>query len=88
MAALVRMLLESVVAVGCLAGCVAAFGQPFASSYMILALLVFSLTFPGNSPHGTSPAAVAREVLTDWILIVGLLPSSWACSSCWDGPRA
>ena len=73
MAAFVRMLLESVVAVGCLAGCVVAFGQPFANSYMILALLVFSLTFPGRPPRGTSPAAVAREVLTDWILIVGLL---------------
>ncbi|HEX3060224.1 MAG TPA: undecaprenyl-phosphate glucose phosphotransferase, partial [Usitatibacter sp.] len=72
-AAFVRMLLESVVAVGCLAGCVVAFGQPFANSYMILALLVFSLTFPGRPPRGTSPAAVAREVLTDWILIVGLL---------------
>ncbi len=67
------MLLESVVAIGCLAACVVAFGQPFASSYMILALLVFSLTFPGQAPRGTSPAAVAREVLTDWILIVGLL---------------
>ena len=74
------MLLESVVAIGCLAGCVVAFGQPFASSYMILALLVFSLTFPGQPPRGTSPAAVAREVLTDG-------SSSWACSSCWVGPR-
>jgi putative colanic acid biosysnthesis UDP-glucose lipid carrier transferase len=72
-ATLVRMLLESVVAVGCLAGCVVAFGEPFAGSYVILALLVFSLTFPGHAPRGTSPAAIAREVLGGWILIVGLL---------------
>lgn len=72
-AALVRMLLESLVAVGCLAGCAVAFGEPFAGSYMILALLVFSLTFPGHAPRGTSPAAIARDVLTGWILIVGLL---------------
>ncbi|HUQ27205.1 MAG TPA: undecaprenyl-phosphate glucose phosphotransferase [Usitatibacter sp.] len=72
-AAFVRMLLESVVAVGCLAGSVAAFGEPFASSYMILALLVFSLTFPGHAPRGTSPGAIARDVLTGWMLIVGLL---------------
>jgi putative colanic acid biosynthesis UDP-glucose lipid carrier transferase len=72
-AALVRMLLESLVAVGCLAGCAVAFGEPFAGSYIILALLVFSLTFPGHAPRGTSPAAIARDVLTGWMLIVGLL---------------
>src|SRR5262249_21773512 len=27
----------------------------------------------GHSPRGTSPAAIAREVLADWLLIVGLL---------------
>ena len=72
-AALVRMLLESLVAVGCLAGCAIAFGEPFAGPYVILALLVFSLTFPGHAPRGTSPAAIARDVLTGWMLIVGLL---------------
>jgi putative colanic acid biosysnthesis UDP-glucose lipid carrier transferase len=72
-ATLVRMLLESVVAIGCLAGCVIAFGLPFAGPYLILALLVFSLTFPGHAPRGTSPAAIARETLTGWAIIVGLL---------------
>ena len=67
------MLLESLVAVGCLAGCAIAFGEPFAGSYIILGLLVFSLTFPGHPPRGTSPGAIARDVLTGWILIVGLL---------------
>jgi putative colanic acid biosynthesis UDP-glucose lipid carrier transferase len=72
-AALVRMLLESMVAVGCLAGCAIAFGEPFAGSYVILGLLVFSLTFPGHAPRGTSPGAIARDVLIGWMLIVGLL---------------
>jgi putative colanic acid biosynthesis UDP-glucose lipid carrier transferase len=72
-AALVRMLMEAVVAVGCLAGCAVAFGIPFAGSYIILGLLVFSLTFPGHAPRGTSPGAIARDVLTGWMLIVGLL---------------
>jgi len=67
------MLLEAVVAVGCLAGCAIAFGEPFAGSYIILGLLVFSLTFPGHAPRGTSPAAIARDVLVGWMLIVGLL---------------
>jgi putative colanic acid biosynthesis UDP-glucose lipid carrier transferase len=34
---------------------------------------VFSLTFPGHAPRGTSPAAIARDVLAGWMLIVGLL---------------
>jgi len=73
------MLLESLVAVGCLAGCAIAFGEPFAGPYVILALLVFSLTFPGHAPRGTSPAAIARDVLTGWALIVGLLLTlGWA----------
>ena len=67
------MLLESLVAVGCLAGCAIAFGEPFAGSYIILGLLVFSLTFPGHAPRGTSPGAIARDVLIGWMLIVGLL---------------
>jgi putative colanic acid biosysnthesis UDP-glucose lipid carrier transferase len=72
-AALVRMLLESVVAVGVLAACAYLLGVAFAGPYIILALLVFSLTFPGHAPRGTSAAAIAREVLAGWILIVGLL---------------
>ena len=70
---LVRMLLEAVVSVGTLAACAWYFGQPFSGPYIILALLVFSLTFPGHAPRGTSPGAIAREVLTGWILILALL---------------
>jgi len=78
-AVLVRMLLEPIVAIGTLAACVAWFRQPFAGSYIILALLVFSLTFPGHSPRGTSAGAIARDVLAGWILIVGLLITlGWA----------
>jgi len=73
------MLLEPLVAIGTLAACVTWFRAPFAGSYIILALLVFSLTFPGRSPRGTSPGAIARDVLAGWILIVGLLITlGWA----------
>ena len=79
LAVLVRMLLEPLVAIGTLAACVTWFRAPFAGSYIILALLVFSLTFPGRSPRGTSPGAIARDVLAGWILIVGLLITlGWA----------
>src|SRR5262249_42603627 len=45
----------------------------FDGPYIILALLVFSLTFPGRAPQGTSPGAIARETLSGWILVVALL---------------
>jgi putative colanic acid biosynthesis UDP-glucose lipid carrier transferase len=70
---LVRMLLEAVVSVGMLAASAWYLGESFSGPYIILALLVFSLTFPGHAPRGTSPGAIAREVVTGWILILGLL---------------
>jgi putative colanic acid biosynthesis UDP-glucose lipid carrier transferase len=73
LAVLVRMLLEAVVAIGTLAACAWYFREPFHAPYIILSLLVFSLTFPGQAPRGTSPGGIARDVLTGWILIVGLL---------------
>jgi putative colanic acid biosynthesis UDP-glucose lipid carrier transferase len=70
---LVRMMLESLVTVGMLALSAWHFGETFSGPYMILALLVFSLTFPGHAPRGTSPGAIFREVLADWLLVLGLL---------------
>jgi putative colanic acid biosynthesis UDP-glucose lipid carrier transferase len=67
------MLLESAVAIGALAASVAFFGESFDGRYIILSLLVFSLTFPGRAPRGTSPGAIASEVLAGWMLVVGLL---------------
>jgi len=77
--ALVRMLLEALVAVGMLAACAAWFGERFDGPYIILSLLVFSLTFPGHVPRGTSATAIAREVLSGWALaVVLLLMLGWA----------
>ena len=79
LAVLVRMLLEAFVAIGTLAACVWWFREPFNGAYIILSLLVFSLTFPGQAPRGTSPGAIARDVLSGWTLIVGLLLAlGWA----------
>jgi putative colanic acid biosysnthesis UDP-glucose lipid carrier transferase len=72
-AVLVRMLLEPAIIVGTLAAAAAWFESGFAAPYIILSLLVFSLTFPGRAPRGTSPGAIARDVLAGWILIIGLL---------------
>jgi Undecaprenyl-phosphate glucose phosphotransferase len=67
------MLLEPVVAVGMLAACLLFFHEPIHGPYIILSLLVFSLTFPGHGPQGTSPGAIAGEVVSGWLLIVVLL---------------
>jgi len=72
-ATLVRMFLEAVIAVGTLVASAAFFGEFFDGPYIILALLVFSLTFPGRAPQGTSALSIAREVLTGWIVVVMLL---------------
>jgi len=72
-AALVRVALDPVVTIGMLVISVFAYGEVFESSYLILALLVFSLTFPGSAPEGTSVRGLAGEVLANWTVIVALL---------------
>jgi putative colanic acid biosynthesis UDP-glucose lipid carrier transferase len=79
LAVLIRMVLEATVAIGTLAAALWYFGERFTGPYLILALLVFSLTFPGHAPRGTSPAAIARDVFAGWVLIVFLLVAlGWA----------
>ncbi len=79
LAAFARMLLESTSAIGTLVAVAAWFGRPFDGAYVILALLVFSLTFPGHPPRGTSTGAIARDVAAGWILVVALLLTlGWA----------
>jgi putative colanic acid biosynthesis UDP-glucose lipid carrier transferase len=66
-------LVDPLVTIGALLACVALFGVRFDGPYLILALVVFSLTFPGSSPNTGSRGALAREVLTGWGTTVGLL---------------
>ncbi len=73
LAVLVRMFIEAAVTIGVLGAAAWYFREPFQGPYIILSLLVFSLTFPGQTPRGTSPGAIASDVLTGWVLIVGLL---------------
>ena len=73
LAVLVRMMLEPVLAIAALMASAFAFGVRFEGPYMILALLVFSLTFPSQNHPGTSARALAGEVLGHWMLVVGLL---------------
>ena len=73
LAALLRILTEPAVALGTLAGACAWYGVVSTAPYLILGLLVFSLTFPGRAPRSPSPGGIARDVLNDWILMGALL---------------
>ena len=71
--------MEPAIAIGTLAACAAFYGVPFSGSFLILSLLVFSITFPGRTPHGTSAGAIASEVLAGWMLVIALLLTlGWA----------
>jgi putative colanic acid biosynthesis UDP-glucose lipid carrier transferase len=72
-AALLRIALDPVVAIATLLAAGFAFGEPFDSHYLILMVVVFSLTFPGSSPQGTTARRLAGDVLTSWLVIVALL---------------
>ena len=73
LAVLVRMMLEPMLAIAALMVSAFAFGVRFEGPYIILALLVFSLTFPSQNHPGTSARTLAGEVLGQWMFVVGLL---------------
>src|SRR5436190_1025243 len=73
LSSLARTMLDPLMAIATLLVATRAFGEPFEGPYIILSLLVFSLTFPANAPRGTSLGVVVRQVLADWTLVVGLL---------------
>jgi len=72
-AALAQALIDPAAMIGALFVCAAAFGAPFEGAYLILALIVFSLTFPGTKPKGTSPRALASEITRSWAVTAALL---------------
>jgi Undecaprenyl-phosphate glucose phosphotransferase len=72
-AALVQIAIEPLVAEISLLFFTLAFGEASEGPYLILALILFSLTFPGTTSRGTSVGAIAAEVLSGWLVVVGLL---------------
>ncbi len=75
---LVLAALDPVVAIATLAAAVSLFGAGFDGACLILALLVFAMTFPGGLT-GESQGARAKagdlmlEIVTGWVAIIGLL---------------
>jgi putative colanic acid biosynthesis UDP-glucose lipid carrier transferase len=77
--ALLRATLDPAIAIAMLAGAASWFGGRFDGACLILALLVFAMTFPGSLVRGdvwTTPAptrALATDIVTGWLPIIGLL---------------
>jgi putative colanic acid biosysnthesis UDP-glucose lipid carrier transferase len=73
-AALLRAAIDPVVAVGILVVSTLWFTGRFDGPYLILALLVFSMTFPGSLARDAArPGGLARQVVAGWLVIVALL---------------
>jgi putative colanic acid biosysnthesis UDP-glucose lipid carrier transferase len=76
--ALVHAVIDPAVAIATLAACATFFGGRFDGACLILALLVFALTFPGslarpNENDAYGAGALLLDIVTGWIAIVGLL---------------
>jgi putative colanic acid biosynthesis UDP-glucose lipid carrier transferase len=70
---LLRAVIDPILVIGCLVVTVELTGEHFYSHYLVLTLIVFSLTFPGNVTLATGTAALLKEILTGWLLIVMIL---------------
>jgi putative colanic acid biosynthesis UDP-glucose lipid carrier transferase len=74
-AALLLAAVDPAVAIATLAAAVSLFDQSFDGGCLILALLVFAMTFPGSLSRASAagPAALAVDIVSGWFAVVGLL---------------
>jgi putative colanic acid biosysnthesis UDP-glucose lipid carrier transferase len=72
---LLQACIDPLVATATLAGAVSLFGGRFDGACLILALLVFAMTFPGSLARNTGARAgeLALDIAAGWLAIVGLL---------------
>ena len=68
-----RATLDPLLIIGCLMVVVAVSGEGFYNRYVVLALIVFSLTFPGSISLATSTGALLKEIVIGWVVIVMIL---------------
>ena len=74
LATLLRAAVDPAVAIACLLISVLWFDGRFGGAYLILAMLVFSMTFPGNLARDTESATdLIRGIVTGWLAIFSLL---------------
>jgi putative colanic acid biosysnthesis UDP-glucose lipid carrier transferase len=70
---LVRMTLDPILIVGAFIACTLAWGETFDGPDLVLALIVFSLTFPGHVSLVGNWWTLLKEILTGWSVIVLIL---------------
>jgi putative colanic acid biosynthesis UDP-glucose lipid carrier transferase len=71
---LVQAALDPLVAIATLVAAVSFFGAGFDGACLILALLVFAMTFPGGLARDSGNAGdLMLDIVTGWVAIVGLL---------------
>ena len=71
---LVRAALDPLVAIATLVAAVTLFGAGFDGACLILALLVFAMTFPGGLVRDSEKAGdLMLEIVTGWVAVLGLL---------------
>ncbi len=85
--AIFRISLDALIAVGLLLAVAHYYDEPFQGKYLILALIVFSLTFPGAIYSSGSLFGLARDVLLNWaIVLIILLFFGYASGYVWTFP--
>src|SRR5215467_11128230 len=86
--ALVRMSVEPLLIVATLIGCYVSIGAEFGAAELVLALIVFSITFPGDVSVRRLRQSLLLSVLVNWLLIATLLVFfGWATKFIWHFER-
>lgn len=73
LAGAVEAFLDPIVIVSSLFVIVAAFGEEFSARHVLLAMIAFSLTFPGNVSLSDAPRRIARKCVMNTLLLAGIL---------------
>jgi putative colanic acid biosynthesis UDP-glucose lipid carrier transferase len=71
--AVLQATLVPAVAVISLSLCAIAFDQALSGAYLILAIIVFSVTFPGRFPKSRAISDIAVDISIYWLLVFSLL---------------
>ena len=70
---LIKSVVDPTIAIACLMLVTLAAGHPLRAQEMVLAVLVFSLTYPGTIPFSVHQPAFIRQLVGSWGLVMGLL---------------
>lgn len=71
----IEALADPLLVIAVLAVCMMGFNHAFERHYMVLGIIAFSISFPGNVGLHETPRRMARKVLTNWLVFLGILGS-------------